>query len=78
MSRDGSKRMVFVPDFYESKLGETKIKEMWVGADWYEFSEIAAWQPKQDSSSSSSGCTFVAGGDISHIPVPPDISDPDI
>ena len=57
MSRDGSKKMVFVPDFYKSKLGETKNKEKWVGADFYEFSVIAAWQPKQDSSSSSSGCT---------------------
>ena len=55
MSRDGSKRMVFVPDFYESKLGETEIKEKWVVAEWYKFSEIPAWQPQQDSSSSSSG-----------------------
>jgi hypothetical protein len=61
MSRDGSKKMVFVPDFWQGESGVwngyNAIKERWVGADWYELFETAAGQPKQDSSSSSSGCT---------------------
>ena len=61
MSRDGSKNMVFVPDFWQGESGEwngyNAIRERWVGADWYEPIETAAGQPKQYSSSSSSGCT---------------------